>query len=257
MSQSCQNIKLVVAYDGTDYLGWQKNNEGASVEGVLNSVLEKIFQHPIILQAASRTDAGVHAHQQVVNFFTAKTVDFSSVQMSINRLLPKSMIVTDIQMMPESFHPTLDCIGKEYHYYLCFGKFQEPVNRFYSWHYPAKLNIDQMREAALSMVGEHDFSAFCNYVKQLHYKDTVRRIDAINVMELDNQRLCIKVVGNHFLYKMVRNIVGTLVYVGNKKINSDQILRILSEKDRTQVGITAPSKGLFLHRVLYNSEFMS
>lgn len=245
------NIKLLVAYDGTAYLGWQKTPEGPSIEESLQRVLEKILQHPIVLQAASRTDAGVHAHGQVVNFFTEKNMTLDRLQISLNQLLSPDIVIRNVEEERLDFHPTLDCRQKEYHYFICKGRFQMPEHRFYSWHCPWLNQIEDIKQAAQNFVGRHDFSAFCNFRKQLDYTDYIREIDAIDIEEINPDRLVIKVRGANFLYRMVRNIVGTLAYVGMGKIDAAKIPEIISSQDRTRAGITAPAHGLFLHQVFY------
>lgn len=249
------NVKLIIAYDGTDYLGWQNTNVGKSIERDLQIILERILQHPIHLQAASRTDKGVHAAGQVVNFLTFReTLNLPQLQLSLNSLLPKSIAILNIECMLPSFHPTLDCTGKEYRYYICNTPVQLPQHRFYSWHCPSPLQLDLMLEAAMYLIGQHDFSAFCNVRKQMNYENCIRQINSVDINRNDEGRLCIKVAGNHFLYKMVRNIVGTLVYVGKGKIEADSIPGILNTKDRSLAGVTAPAHGLFLHKVYYPCE---
>jgi tRNA pseudouridine38-40 synthase len=244
------NIKLIIAYDGNDYLGWQKTKEGPSIEESLQTVIEQIVQHPVTLQAASRTDAGVHAYAQVVNFFTSKTeLHLHRLQISLNNLLPSSISVLAIEQMPLDFHPTLDCIGKEYHYWICCGTAQYPQHRFYSWHYPYSLNMEDMKKAARLLVGVHDFQAFCNELKNKEYDNYVREVTGIEIVPHPENRLQIIIRGNNFLYKMVRNLVGTLAYIGRGKIAVEEIPNILGTQDRTKAGITAPAHGLTLHHV--------
>lgn len=246
------NIKLVIAYDGTTFFGWQKTVSGASVESVLEKALIQILQHPVKLQAASRTDRGVHAHGQVVNFLTPKEhVKLCQLKRSLNQLLSPLIAVLDILAESTDFHPTLDCKQKEYHYFICLGDTQMPQHRFYSWHCPRLLYQKEMLEAAQIFVGQKDFSAFCNFRKQQNYKDYIRDIDAIEIENLAEDRQVFKIRGRHFLYKMVRNIVGTLVYVGMGKLNKEDIPKILAGQDRTQAGMTAPAHGLFLHKIHY------
>ena len=202
------NIKLTVAYDGGNYLGWQKTTMGPSIEETLQQVLEKILQEQIILQAASRTDAGVHAKGQIVNFLTQKNPSLKRLKISLNCLLPKDIAVMDVEMADIDFHPTLDCRSKEYHYSVCYGTAQLPQHRFYSWHYPHALDISAMRAAALLLTGEHDYAAFCNFKKNHAYAHYVRQVELIDIIELPEELLCIRVRGNNFLYKMVRNLVG-------------------------------------------------
>jgi tRNA pseudouridine38-40 synthase len=247
-----RNIKLIISYDGTNYLGWQCTPVGASIESTLQSVLEQILQQPVSLQAASRTDAGVHAHAQVVNFMVFKPdLNLKRLEMSLNGLLPKDMAVLLVEEMALSFHPTLDCREKEYRYYICMGRAQSPQNRFYSWHVHAALDLEKMGCAAQGLIGSHDFSSFCNVKKNASYSHFRRQINAIEIEELESNRLCVRIRGNNFLYKMVRNLVGTLVYIGKGKIDEENILAILDSRDRTQAGVTAPAHGLFLHQVFY------
>jgi len=246
-----KNIKLLLAYDGGRYLGWQKTLLGPSIESAIQKTLEKFLQHPVLLQAASRTDAGVHANGQVVNFLTTKDFDPGRLKMSLNALLPDDIVVLQIDPMPFSFHPTLDCINKEYHYFVCHGSLQLPKHRFYSWHYHYPLNIEKMREAGDVLRGTHDFTSFCNTNKDHPYAHSIRTVESIEIDKMNDNRLWIRVKGSNFLYKMVRNLVGTLVYVGHQKIQSSQIPIILESKSRTAAGVTAPAHGLFLHRVNY------
>jgi tRNA pseudouridine38-40 synthase len=247
-----KNIKLQIAYDGTSYLGWQKTSLGPTIEASLEKVLERVLQHPVTLQAASRTDAGVHAHRQVINFFTTKELlNYESFKISLNQLLPPSLVVLEAQEAPQNFHPTLDCIQKEYHYFICRGAVQMPQNRLYSWHCPRLSKLAEMKAAAKLLVGKKDFSAFCNFKKHVHYASFVRQVDGIEIQEIFPDRLLFKVAGQSFLYKMVRNIVGTLAYVGMGKMLGSQIPAILANCDRRLAGITAPAHGLCLHQVKY------
>ena len=247
------NTKMVIAYDGTAYLGWQKTKEGPSIEESLHRVLEQVLQVPIALQVASRTDAGVHAQGQVLNFLTNKIVtDHPRLCIGINCLLPKDIVVLSAENAPEGFHPTLDCIGKDYHYWLDYGSYQLPQQRLYAWHIHHSLDFSSMRQAAQILCGCHDFSAFCNAKKNEVYSDHVRELESVEILEHLDKRVQFIVRGNHFLYKMVRNIVGTLTYVGMGKIPLEKVSAILTGKDRTQAGVTAPAHGLTLYAVRFN-----
>lgn len=246
------NIKLIIAYDGGCYLGWQKTAMGPSIEETLEDTLRQILQESVYLQAASRTDAGVHAKGQVVNFLTAKqNLCLQRLKVSLNCLLPKDIAVMHIEEEKEDFHATLHCQGKEYHYSLCYGTAQLPQVRHFSWHYPHTLNVDTMRTAAQLLIGEHNFSAFCNVRKSSAYQNYVRTLYQIELLELPDYSLRIEIKGNHFLYKMVRNIVGTLVYVGCQKIALKSIPAILASHARPEAGMTAPAHGLCLFKVFY------
>lgn len=246
------NLKFLIAYDGTAYLGWQKTKMGPSIEQTLQTTLEQILQEPLILQAASRTDAGVHAYGQVVNCITQKSIiDLNQLRLSLNQLLPKDIVVRDCEEAQAVFHPTLDCICKEYMYQICFDKVQMPQYRYISWHVPYILNLNLMQEAAALLIGEHDFRAFCNRKKNETYSHYMRKIEEFKIEFLEENRLKIFIKGNNFLYKMVRNLVGTLVYVGRGKLSLKDIENLLQCGCRTCGGITAPAKGLTLVKVSY------
>lgn len=247
-----RNIKLIIAYDGTHYFGWQKTKMGPSVEGTLEQVLSKILQRPVTLQAASRTDAGVHADGQVVNFLTTDNVfPLEKLKAALNGLLPKDIVVLKAEDAATDFHPTLHAISKEYRYTVCYNQTQMPHRRYYSWHYPYPLDTDLIKQAIPLLVGQRDFSAFCNARKNSAYSDYVRRLRAITLNELPDNCLQFEIYGDSFLYKMVRNLVGTLVYVGCGKILVEDVKKIIASADRTKAGITAPAHGLFLHRIEY------
>jgi tRNA pseudouridine38-40 synthase len=246
------NLKIIVAYDGTHYFGWQKTGVGPSIEAELEKAIRQILQEAIVLQAASRTDRGVHALGQVVNFHTVRHVsDLPKLVRGINALLPSDIVVSSIQEVPLGFHPTLHVQSKIYTYEICCGAVQLPRHRLYSWHFPYALNLTLMQKASQFLVGKHDFSAFCNHKKGEVYQDHIRTVESIETLELDSHRLHFTICGNHFLYKMVRNLVGTLAYVGCGKLPLSEIPEILERKDRKRAGMTAPAHGLTLERVVY------
>lgn len=243
-----QNFQLTLAYQGTCYKGWQKTKEGRSIEETLEKALLDILGHSINLQAASRTDAGVHAKAQVVNFFSSVDIHPQQLQKSLNGILPRDISVVSVQPVDRMFHPTLHSFGKIYHYNLCHDAFQLPFNRLFSWHYPyPKLDIDSMQRAANLLRGKHDFSAFT----MSPLIDNVREIFSIDIIPLPCRRLRIEIFGDKFLYKMVRIIVGTLVYMGSNRLKAEDILKILYSKNRKNAGITAPAHGLCLYKVQY------
>jgi tRNA pseudouridine38-40 synthase len=249
-----QNIKLKIAYEGKSYFGWQKTRLGPSIEETLQKSLEQILQHPILLQAASRTDRGVHARGQIVNFLTNKPlIDFHRFILSLNSLLPPDIRILSADQMSDTFHPTLDCLGKEYRYYICYDSIQLPEHRYFSWHCPYFLDLEKIDQAIPFFIGTHNFAAFCNFKKNARYHNYTRQITDIKMTQIDQKRLCISIQGNHFLYKMVRNIVGTLIYVGKGKLSVKDISLLLQSGDRKMAGITAPAHGLFLETVFYPS----
>jgi tRNA pseudouridine38-40 synthase len=241
------NHKLLLAYEGTHYLGWQRTKMGPSIEEALEKALFQIFHSPILLQAASRTDAGVHAKGQVVNFFLKQERDLDRLQRSLNALLPSDISVLKIERVAPSFHPTLDVLGKEYRYFVCNSNAQLPFHRTSSWHFPYPLNIDKMRSAAVHLIGTKDFSAFSN----VRIEKGIRTLTALTIDSIEEGRLSFSIQGDHFLYKMVRNLVGTLVYVGCGKIKEEELPAILESRERARAGITAPAHGLTLYKVFY------
>jgi tRNA pseudouridine38-40 synthase len=245
-----RNIQLIVAYDGTGLHGWQKTSLGPSVEEHLEKVLSQVLQEKPKLQAASRTDAGVHAEGQVVNFFTTKDLSLERLQKSFNALLPKQISILKVEEAPSSFHPTLDNQGKEYHYHVCNTLFQKPKHRLFSWQVPYSLSMDLMQQASRFFLGTHDFSSFCNQLPLLD-KSAICTLEKIEIEEMEEQRIVFKIRGDRFLFRMVRNLVGTLVYVGGGKIPLSDIPSLLKNKQRAAAGITAPAHGLHLMNVFY------
>lgn len=237
------NFVLKLAYDGTSFLGWHPG-----IEAILKEKLETLLQHPVRIQAASRTDKGVHAKEQVVNVFSYNQLNIKALR----SMLPKAITLLDCTEKEIPFHPTLAAKGKEYHYFVCNGMTQLPWHRHTSWHVPYPLTMSAMEEAAHHLIGTHDFAAFCNQKQGEVYTDTVRTIRALTINPLEENRLCFKIEGTSFLYKMVRNIVGTLVYVGRGKMETGSLPSLLRKKDRTQIGVCAPACGLFLTRVFYD-----
>ncbi|CRX39441.1 tRNA pseudouridine(38-40) synthase TruA [Estrella lausannensis] len=244
------NVKLVIAYDGSNLFGWQKTITGPSVEEELEKALQTILRHPLSLQAASRTDRGVHARGQVVNFFTESPLNLSKLVYSLNCILPNDIRVMSGEIAPDKFHPTLDVVAKEYHYYISRTQVELPFKRLYSWHCPFIKSVEAMREAAPLFVGKKDFSGFSNACKGGDEKDAVKNLMEIRIEE-SKEEIAIAIRADHFLYKMARNIAGTLAYIGMGKLNASDIEEVFLSKDRTRAGITAPAKGLFLTRVFY------
>ncbi len=225
---------------------------GPSIEDQLEKALEKILQHSVILQAASRTDRGVHAEGQVVNFFTdKKDLDLKKLQKGINACLPDDIVVLKTIRKKKTFHPTLNSKGKEYHYLLCLGPEQLPKYRYTSWHIAKPLNIQAMMEAAKELIGMKDFCALTNRKKNETYENTLREVTNIKITKKRGGRLLIAIQGKDFLYKMVRNIVGLLVACGKGELQVGEVACILESKDRTKSALTAPARGLSLFRIFY------
>ncbi|MEN9343621.1 MAG: tRNA pseudouridine synthase 2 [Chlamydiota bacterium] len=240
--------KLVISYLGTAYTGWQKTECGGSVENQLEKALETILQHDVKLQAASRTDRGVHAKGQVVDFATDAAP--KNLMYRLNQLLPHDIAIKHLEEAPPSFHATMDAKGKRYTYELDLNPVQLPIYRKTSWHIPFPLDLQQMEKGAQALLGCHDFSAFCNE-RALWDRNPVCSLTELSFLPIEDNRLQITLQADHFLYKMARNLVGTLVYVGCGKIPAEELPSLLGKKQRTAIGMTAPAHGLTLVLVKY------
>jgi tRNA pseudouridine38-40 synthase len=180
------SIVLQLAYDGTNFFGWQKTKEGPSIEESLEKAISEILQHDVLLQAASRTDRGVHAKGQIVHFLTEREVEPKKLLLGLNALLPADVRVVNASNCSPSFHPTLDVTGKEYRYTLALGAAQQPLFRHMAWHVPKFRFGEDVVDAIPHLVGERDFKAFCNERKGITYSSTVRDLQMINLEEKDS-----------------------------------------------------------------------
>lgn len=241
------NVKLTLSYEGTLFFGWQNNRSARSVEGELEKALLSILGHKVVLQAASRTDRGVHANVQVVNFFIDSQCDLPLLTIRLNNLLDEDLRVLKAERTQEQFHPTLDATAKQYRYIIATHKVRDPLKRRISWHFPYITSLENMKEAASQIIGRHDFLGFSHADPR---SDTVRTIYSIEFEEFSSE-LHIVIKGDHFLHKMVRIIVGTLAYIGCGKLDVAVMGEILVSKDRKKAGITSPPEGLFLDRIFY------
>lgn len=233
--------KAKISYDGTRYFGWQKTKEGPSIQEEIEKAIHALCGESVLPEAASRTDRGVHAIGQVIQFGLKNSWDCRRLLLALNSHLPKDIRI--LELCPSSFHPTLDSTGKEYRYRICQDVVQDPTLRLYSWHFRYPLETDKIEKGAKELLYTHDFSGFANEVKE-------NPICTIESIVFDGTWF--KIQGDRFLYKMVRNLVGTLLYVGCGKLGVESITTILSSKDRKLAGITAPAHGLYLHQVFYN-----
>lgn len=242
-------IKLTVAYDGTNYHGWQIQPNSLTIEECLNKAISELFNEDILIIGASRTDAGVHAHGNVAAFDVDTRMEPSRIAFAINDKLPKDIRVLDSMEVPDSFHPRFDAKDKEYKYNITNRRIYLPTERLYSYFYHRPLDINKMQRAANHLIGEHDFTSFASIHSQTN--TFVRTLYECNVDSGDNGKLIISVRGNGFLYNMVRIIAGTLIKVGADAISCDEIPDILNAKNRSLAGPTAPAHGLILHNISY------
>ncbi len=245
-----KRVRLVVAYDGTNYHGWQVQPGVTTIEGELNRCLSALLQEEIQVIGASRTDSGVHALGNVAVFDTCTRIPAEKISYALNQRLPEDIRIQKSEEVPLDWHPRHRESRKTYEYHIYRGEFPMPVRRLYALHSYHKLNVEQMREAASYLEGEHDFKSFCQTGAQV--ESTVRTIYKAEVVEADME-LIIRVCGNGFLYNMVRIIVGTLLEVGQEKRKPEDMKRIIEATDRAAAGPTAPAHGLLLYRYDFDS----
>lgn len=244
-----RNIKLIIEYDGTNYSGWQKQNNGSrTLQQTIENSIKEITKEDIELIGCSRTDAGVHARGFVANFLTSSRVPSDKFKYAINSKLPDDIIILDSNEVDLEFHSRYNCKSKRYIYKLLNRQWPSPIERNYTYHIKDALNITDMDEAARYFIGTHDFSSFKNVGSSV--KTSVRTIIESKVYKQD-EIVCFSITGDGFLYNMVRIITGTLIEVGIGKRSPKDIKVILDAKDRQRAGRLVPAMGLYLDRVFY------
>ena len=243
-----KRVKLVVAYDGTNYHGWQVQDNGITIEEVLNRTISELVQEDIKVIGASRTDAGVHASGNVAVFDTESRIPGDKFSFALNQRLPEDIRIQESCEVDADFHPRYADTVKTYEYNILNRRFELPSKRLYAafCYYP--MDIERMNQAAAYLVGEHDFKSFCSAGAQV--QTTVRTIYAVNVTK-DDDMVHIRITGNGFLYNMVRIIAGTLMQVGTGLMEPEQVKEILEARDRSKAGPTAVAKGLTLVEIRY------
>lgn len=243
-----RNIRLCIAYKGTNYAGWQRQPNALGIETVITEAIRNLTGEQVVIYGSGRTDAGVHALGQCANFHTESSIPDERFAIALNTKLPRDIRVLKSELVEPDFHSRYSAKGKRYLYQIDLSPVESPFYSEFSWHVNWKLDIVQMQKAAANFVGTHDFRAFM--ASGSHVKDTVRTVRSIDFVEKDS-RLQIYFEGNGFLYNMVRIMTGTLVDVGIGKIEPGYIRAIIDSLDRSQAGITAPAQGLFLEKVFY------
>ncbi len=243
-----KRIKLTIAYDGTNYCGWQVQPNGITIEEVLNRVLQKLTGEDILVIGASRTDSGVHALGNVAVFDTETTIPADRIAMALNQRLPEDIVITKSEEVPLDFHPRYCDCTKTYEYHIINTQIPIPTKRLTNYFVSYQLDIDKMRQAASCLVGEHDFTSFCNV--RTDVENTVRTIYSLDILQ-NGKEITIRITGNGFLYNMVRIIVGTLIRVGRGFYEPEKVKEILEAKDRKTAGVTAPAHGLMLVEIKY------
>lgn len=249
-----RNLKITLQYDGANYVGWQRQATGTSIQGLLEDALEPIAGSHVTVHGAGRTDAGVHALAQVATVSYPGAHESSVLARALNAVLPTDVRVLSVEDVPADFHARFSAVGKTYEYRIVNAPFVSPFLVRYVWHVPNQLDVDAMKAAAAHLIGTHDFAAF-----QGAGSDVASSRRTIHTIEWENGRahdvpLVIRFRGDGFLRHMVRNITGTLVEIGGGRWTPERVMEILASRDRSQAGTTAPSHGLFLVRVEYSKD---
>ncbi len=241
-------LKLTLEYEGTAYVGWQRQLNGPSVQEVVERALGELLSTPVSTEAASRTDAGVHALGQVVAFMAPRTLPLTAYLRGLSALLPEDVSVVGAAEVAEDFDPRRDSLGKRYRYRISNRSVRSPLRRRTHWELFAPLDVAAMEEAARPLLGTHDFSAFraanCEAPTTQRTLRELALVSSLDVVQFE-------VEGTAFLKHMVRNMVGTLVEVGRGRRPVSWVAEVLASRDRTQAGPTAPPQGLLLVEVRY------
>jgi len=245
------NYKLIIQYDGGRYKGWQRLGNGENtIQGKIENVISEMIGREIEIIGSSRTDAGVHALEQVANFKIKENMPEKDIKSYLNRYLPKDISIKDVSIESDRFHSRYNTSAKTYIYKIWNEEYTNPFMRKYSMHVEEKLDLNKMKAAAKYFLGEHDFTAFSNAKSKK--KSMVREIYSIDFEKIDGF-IQIRISGNGFLYNMVRKIVGTLIEVGAGRLQAENIAKIIELKDRAQVSNLADPGGLYLEKIEFKS----
>ena len=244
-----RNLKLTLEYDGKRYLGWQRlGDSDKTIQGKIEKVITQMTGETIEIVGSGRTDAGAHARGQVANFKTNSQLSLKEMLIFFNRYLPDDIVVKEMEEVPERFHARYNALGKQYSYYVWNSPIPTAFERYHSFQVSQPLDIAKMEAACELLEGTHDFRGFSALKKSK--KSTERRIDSIKISQ-DGEMLHFTFVGNGFLYKMVRILMGTIIEIGAGNLPISIIEEVFTSKTRSQAGETAPAQGLFLDEVYY------
>lgn len=247
--------RIWISYDGTDYGGWQVQPNSTSIQGLIEEALETILRQRTPIVGSGRTDAGVHAEAQVAHFSSDIPFELNRLQRSLNALLPPDIRIMKLDQTEPHFHARYSATGKIYHYHLHTANSINPFSRLYSTHFPYPLDLSLIHRARDYLIGTHDFTSFANEcTKGSAAKNPIRTLKRLDIVQIDGG-IRFEFEADGFLYKMVRNLTGTLLDVATGKIEPESIPAILEAKDRTQAGRAAPPQGLFLMQVHYPVQF--
>lgn len=244
-----RNIKLTIEYDGTNYLGWQRQKRGPTIQQTMEAAIEKITKNGVRLIGSGRTDSGVHALGQVANFKTSTGLPAYKLQKALNANLPQDISIVKCEEADVTFHAQFDAKSKVYAYVILCRPHRPALDRLRVWHIPFTLHLHEMREASKALIGRHDFRAFGLSTQTL--KSTVREVLKLELSFRENDNLHFEIEATGFLKRMVRLIVGTLIQVGRDRIAVDGVRRMLESGERTNFVRAAPPWGLYLKEVKY------
>jgi len=247
-----RTLRITLEYDGTRYAGWQVQPGQRTVQAEVEAALATLLRHPVRVRVAGRTDAGVHALAQVCTVRTGEPLATDRVLRGLNGILPKDVAAVEVAEAPPAFDPRFGATGKHYRYRILARRARSAVDRARCWHVWDPLDPGRMEQALAPLVGTHDFSAF--RAADCPNKDPVKELRVAALREAPGSMIEIDLVGSGFLKQMVRIVVGTVVEVGRGAREPGEIEAILSGKDRTRAGRTAPPQGLFLVQVMYGED---
>ena len=257
-----RTVRLLIAYDGSNYQGWQRQLHGQTIQNELEKRLTLLCNEPVTLHGAGRTDTGVHALGMVAHFQTTTTIPVIAFFKGLNSMLPKDIRILQAEEAPHNFHSRFSALGKTYRYDFFTGALQLPSDRLYRAHIPGTFNLDRLSSCLESIIGTHDFSSFertgsrdknavngRGAIRTLFYASCFPQLGRVDCWSL-------RLTGDGFLRQMVRIIAGTLIEIGQGKHPTDKLVDIITAKDRTKAGPTAPACGLFLEKIYYPVPFL-
>ena len=237
--------KLTIAYDGTDYAGWQIQKNGPSIQALIQQALQTVLRHPLGLSGSGRTDAGVHALGQTAHFDSDVSFNPTALRRSLNALLPETIRILSIDSVADDFHARYSATSKIYHYHVQLDPIFSPFERLYRWQPPFRIDLPRLRALASGCIGKRDFRSFSNRKDD----DTVRHLMRLDIVEQEGG-IRLEYEGDGFLYKMVRNLTGTLLAYSAEK-GQEELEKVFAARDRRAAGAAAPAQGLFLIQVIY------
>lgn len=248
-----RNLKITLAYDGTDFCGWQVQPNAPSIQGALASAIGRVTGEKVLPQGSGRTDAGVHALAQVATFAIESVIPAANLGIALNDLLPSAVRVLECAEAPADFHARKSAVAKTYRYRMYRGDICPPFLARYVWHYPYALDFGAIAEAGRFVEGEHDFTSFAAVDPERGKEEPVSNLRTVfsSRWTQQDQEFVYEIRGNGFLHHMVRNVVGTFLLVGKRTLRPEDVTRILADRNRSAGGATAPASGLYLVNVEY------